>query len=178
MPTKRPPRLTPKLRDLAAPDRLDRPPPGRLTAAQVELLALVARRPEEFDEPVSAARAIAALAEGRPDAALPVLADVLSDSTAPRSDRVAAARGLGAIATPEAEALLLRSARDRDARVQQAVFAALGWFGGLEVARELGKVQPADVHARRQLELARALRCTGTGSTARSSRSLAPVDRG
>ena len=157
MPTKRPPRLTPKLRDLAAPDRLDRPPPGRLTAAQVELLALVARRPEEFDEPVSAPRAIAALAEGRPDAALPVLADVLADSTAPRSDRVAAARGLGVIATPEAEALLLRSARDRDARLQQAVFVALGWFGGLEVARELGKIQPADAHARRQLALARAL---------------------
>ena len=41
--------------------------------------------------------------------------------------------------------------------MQQAVFAALGWFGGLDVARELGKIQPADAHARRQLALARAL---------------------
>lgn len=152
-----PVRLTPKLRELVAADRLGRPPVGRLTEAQAELLALVARRKREFDEQVSAPRALAALAFGRPDAAVPVLEAVLADPDAPRSDRVAAARGLGVVATPEAESLLLQSARDGDPRIQQAVFTALGWFGGPAVARELGKIRPADVHARRRLELARAL---------------------
>lgn len=157
MPTNSPVRLTPKLRELVAADRLGRPPVGRLTAAQAELLALVARGKRELDEQVSAPRALAALATGRPESALPVLEAVLADPDAPRPDRVAAARGLGVVATPEAETLLLQSARDRDPRVQQAVFAALGWFGGPAVARELGKIRPADAHARRQLELARAL---------------------
>ena len=150
-------RLTPKIRDLVASDRLDRPSVGRLTAAQAELLALVARGQQGFAEPVSAPRAIAALAKGRPEAGLPVLDAVLADPEAPRPDRVAAAYGLGAIATPEAEAALLRSGRDRHARVQQAVFAALGWFGGPDVASELGKIHAADPHARRQLAFARAL---------------------
>lgn len=157
MPTNSPLRLTPKLRELVAADRLGRPPVGRLTAAQAELLALVARRKRGFDEQVSAPRALAALAAGRPEAASPVLEAVLADPDAPRSDRVAAARGLGVVATPEAEMVLLRSARDRDHRVQQAVFAALGLFGSPDVARELDKIQPGDLHARRQLALARAL---------------------
>jgi hypothetical protein len=153
----RSPRLTPKLRDLVATDRLGRPPVGRLTDAQADALAKVALEQHEFDEPVSAPRALAALATGRPDAAMPVLARVLPDAKAPRSNRVAAAAAAGTIATPDAEALLLAAARDRDPRVQQAVFAALGWFAGPRVALELGKVQAGDVHARRQLELARAL---------------------
>ncbi len=152
-----PARLTPKIRDLVATDRLGRPAVGRLTAAQAELLALVARGQQEFEEQVSAPRAIAALAKGRPEAALPVLDAVLADPEAPRPDRVAAAYGLGAIATPDAEAVLLRSARDRHPRVQQAVFSALGWFGGPEVASELGKIHAADPHASRQLAFARAL---------------------
>ncbi|MCP9485275.1 MAG: HEAT repeat domain-containing protein [Gaiellaceae bacterium MAG52_C11] len=157
MPTNSPVRLTPKLRELVAADRLGRPQVGRLTEAHAELLTLVARGKQGFDEQVSAPRALAALAAGRPEAALPVLGAVLADPDAPRSDRVAAARGLGVVATPDAEELLLRSARDRNPRVQQAVFAALGWFGSPRVARELGKIRPADAHARRQLELARAL---------------------
>jgi HEAT repeats len=150
-------RLTPKIRDLVATDRLGRPSVGRLTAAQAELLALVARGQQGFEESVSAPRAIAALAKGRPEAASPVLGAVLADPEAPRADRVAAAYGLGAIATPEAEVLLLRSVRDRHPRVQQAVFTALGWFGGPEVASELDKIHAADPHAHRQLEFARAL---------------------
>ena len=154
----RPPaRLTPKIRDLVATDRLGRRPVGGLTAAQAELLATVALGRQDFDEPVSAPRAIAALATGRPEAATPVVATVLADRDAPRQNRVAAATALGVIATPEAERLLLGAARDRDPRVQQAVFAALGWFGGPAVVRELGKIQPSDAHARRQMEFARAL---------------------
>jgi hypothetical protein len=157
MAAERPVRLTPKLRELVAANRLDRPPVGRLTAAQAELLAQVARREAAFDEPVSPPRAIAALAKGRPDAAMPVLESVLPDTTAPAADRVAAAYGLGVVGTPRAEEVLLGSSRERHARVQQAVLAALGWFGGPGVASELGKIHPADAHARRQLQLARAL---------------------
>ena len=157
MAAQRPVRLTPKLRGLVAANRLDRPPVGRLTSAQAEVLALAAHRRQEFDEPVSAPHAIAALAKGRPDVAMPVLKAVLHDRAAPISDRVAAAYGLGVIATREAEDVLLQSARDRGPRVQQAVFAALGWFGGPEVADELGKIHAADAHSRRQMQLARVL---------------------
>ena len=155
--SQRPVRLTPKLRELIGGDRLGRPPVGKLTAAQAELLAQVARREVALDEPVSSPHAIAALAKGRPDAAMPVLESVLPDATAPAADRVAAAYGLGVVGTPTAEAVLLDAARERDPRVQQAVFAALGWFGGPEVAYELGKIHPADAHSRRQMQLARAL---------------------
>ena len=157
MAAERPVRLTPKLRGLVAANRLDRPPVGRLTSAQAEVLALAALRRREFDEPVSSPRAIAALAKGRPDAAMPVLEAVLHDHAAPIADRVAAAYGLGVIATPEAEDVLFQSARDREPRVQQSVFAALGWFGGPMVAAELGKLHAADTHARQQLAFARAL---------------------
>ena len=157
MATPRSPRLTPKLRDLVATDRLGRPPVGRLTDAQAQALATVALEEHTFDERVSASRALTALATGRPDAAMPVLTRVLANADAPRSNRVTAATALGSIATPEAEDQLLAAARNRDPRVQQAVFAALGWFGGPRAALELDKVQASDAHARQQLQLARAL---------------------
>lgn len=155
----RPRRLTPKIRELVAVDRQSRPPVGRLTPAQVKLLADVARRRQEFEVPVSAARAIGALAAGaKPDAATPVLTTILADSKAPQTDRSAAARGLGSIATPRAERALLRHVRIRDPRVQQDVFAALGLFAGPAAARALDRLAPpADQAARGQLAFTRAL---------------------
>ena len=159
MASERPRRLTPKVRALVATDRQARPPVGRLTSAQVEVLKAIARREHEFAEPVSAPRAISALAAGASaDVAVPVLETLLSNSKAPRTDRITAARGLGHIATPEAEQALLQNVRARDPRVQQDVLAALGMFAGPAAARQLGKlVAPLDPATRQQLALTRAL---------------------
>jgi hypothetical protein len=153
------PRLTPKIRRLVTPDRLAPPPVGRLTEAHVEALSAVATRPEQFEELVSAPRAIQALAAGAsPQVAIPVLQSVLASRRASSTDRVVAARELGTIATPEARSALLRRVRDSDPRVQQAVFAALGIFAGPEVLRSLAGVrEPEDFAARRQLAFTRAL---------------------
>lgn len=156
MPAKNP-RLTPKIRDLVASDRRVQRPVGRLTAVHVEALISVARHTRTFDVPVRAPNALIALAEGRPDAAMPVLTDVLIDDDAPSEDRVAAARGLGLISTTEAASSLLAAARDRNPRVQQAVLASLGTFAGPEAVVELEAVEAVDVHARRQLDFTRAL---------------------
>lgn len=157
MPSADRPRLTPKVAALVATDRLRRPPLVPLTPAQAAQLLEVARRGQEFDEPVSAPRAIVALAAGRPEVAMPLLEEVLADAGRPPADRRAAAEGLGLVATPEAERLLLGVARHRDPRVQQAAFKALGLFGGPDVVRELAKVQARDEHALRQLRFAQAL---------------------
>jgi HEAT repeat protein len=156
---RRPSSLTPKIQELVATDRLSRPPVGRLTAAQVEQLVAVAQRRQRFEVPVSAVRAIGALAAGaKPNVAVPALKAVLSNSKAPRTDRIAAARALGTIATPQAERALLAHVRVRDPRVQQDVFAALGTFGGPAAARALGQLAaPSDHAARKQLAFARAL---------------------
>jgi HEAT repeat protein len=108
---------------------------------------------------------------------MPILDEVLSDPDAPSPNRVAAARGLRVVSTPAAEALLPRSARERDPRVQQEVLAALGWFGSPDVARELGKIRPADEHARRQLEFARALAVHRHGLPSPSSPKRRHADR-
>jgi len=157
--TSRPPRLTPKLRDLVAIDRHDRPPVGRLTPAQVTTLTAVARGEDRFSEPVSVAHALIALASGaRPELALPVLADVAADRSAPRSDRVTAARQLGRIATPQAQDALLRRVGDPEPRVQQVALAGLGRFADPAALRPLAKtIEPSDLAARRQLALTRAL---------------------
>lgn len=159
MAARRPSRLTPKVEDLVATDRHSRPPVGRLTPAQVGQLVAVAHRKQKFEVPVSAARAISALATGaKPGVAVPALEAVLSDSKAPRTDRIAAARGLGTIATAEAERALLEHLRVRDARVQQDLFASLGIFGGPASAEALGRLAlPSDPFARKQLAFARAL---------------------
>jgi hypothetical protein len=156
---RRPTRLTPKIQDLVATDRQSRPPVGRLTPAQVDQLKAVARRTRTFEVPVSAARALGALAAGaRPAVAVPALKAVLSDGGAPQTDRIAAARGLGVVATPPAERALLAHLRVRDPRVQQDVFAALGLFGGPAAGRALGRLTPPSDHAaRKQLGFAQAL---------------------
>jgi hypothetical protein len=150
--------LSPKVRELVASDRLARPPVGRLTDVQAGQLAAVARRAQLPDAGVSRALAVRALAEGaKADVAVPVLKSILSDRKASVTDRVAAARGLRRIATPAAERALLSQTRADD-RVQQAVVAALGQFGGASAARTLGKLEaPADVASYRQWVFARAL---------------------
>lgn len=159
MPAKSRSRLSPKVRDLVATDRLARPPVGRLSSAQVVQLAAVARRRRTFELDVSPARAIRALAEGaKPASALPVLQAILADTKASPPERIAAARGLGRIATPAAERTLLRHARTRDPRVQQEVIAALGLFAGPSAGRALGRVAaPLDIATYRQWMFARAL---------------------
>lgn len=151
--------LTPKIRALVATDRLSRPPVGRLTSRHVESLTAIARGAADFDEDVSARRALSALAEGaRPEHAVPVLAEVLSDVDAPTPDRIAAARGLAHVATQEATEALLPRLRERDPRVQQAVIAGLGQVGGPTELAQVAKLPvPADTATRRQLTFTKAL---------------------
>ena len=74
---------------------------------------------------------------------MPVLDAVLADPGRRARTGWRPRAALGTIATPAAEALLLRRARDRDPRVQQAVFAALGWFGGPDArTRSSARSQP------------------------------------
>src|SRR6185295_19817652 len=152
-------RLTPKIRDLVTPNRLDRPSIKGLTATHIETLAAIARKPKDVDEPISAPRAIEALARGaKPEVAVPVLAEVVSDQAAPTTNRVVAARELGHIGVAEAEQALARRITIRDARVQQAVFWALGAAGGPTALRALGRVEAGtDRAANNQLVLSRAL---------------------
>jgi hypothetical protein len=159
MPAKSLSRLSPKVIDLVATDRLARPPVGRLSSAQTNQLIAVARRQKTFEVDVSATRAIRALAEGAtPEVATPELAAILADEKAPQPERIAAARGLGRIATPAAEGALLRHAGTRDPRVQEEAVAALGLFAGPAAARRLLKVAaPADLATYRQLVFASAL---------------------
>jgi hypothetical protein len=87
-----------------------------------------------------------------------VLRAVLADGKAPRTDRIAAARGLGLIATAEAEQVLIKNVRAREPRVQQEVLAALGIFAGPAAARALSRLAtPADPAGRLQLAFTRAL---------------------
>ncbi len=159
MPSKSTPRLSAKVRELVATDRLARPPVGRLSGVQAGQLAAVARRRQAFELDVSPARAIRALAEGaRPDVAMSVLKAVLADRKAPLPERVAAARGLGSIATPAAERALLSQIRVGDPRVQQEVVAALGRFAGPAAGRGLRNLEaPADIATYRQWVFAGAL---------------------
>lgn len=159
MPSDTPRSLTPKIRELVATDRLGRPPVGRLTSRHVEALSAIARGRTGYDEDVSARRALTALAEGaRPEQAVPVLAEVLFDVGAATPDRVAAARGLARVATPEATEALAARSRERDPRVQQAVIAGLGQVGGPGELAQLAKLPvPGDAATRRQLTLTTAL---------------------
>lgn len=158
MPTDRP-RLTPKIRELVATDRMSRPPVGRLTSRHVTALTTIARDPTGYDEPVSAPRAVTALAAGaRPDDAVPVLSDVLADRKAAPEVRIAAARGLARVATSDATAALTRRLRERDPRIRQAVIAGLGQVGGpAELAQVRKLPAPADETSRRQLTFTSAL---------------------
>jgi hypothetical protein len=156
MSTPTPTHLTRKVLDLVARDRNARPPVGRLNASHVQQLALVATRREPPG--TSAAHAIAALAEGAPGRALPVMEQVLEDDAAPQPDRVAAARALGVIATSGAEALILAQLPRQEPRVQQELLASLGTFGSASAAGPLQDIPaPADAGVARQLALTRAL---------------------
>jgi hypothetical protein len=159
MPSKSTPRLSSKVRELTATDRLARPAVGRLTGAQVGQLAAVVQRRQAFDVALSPARAIHALAEGaKPDVAMPILEAVLADRKAAVPERVAAARGLRHIATPAAERALISQIRVSDPRVQQEVIAALGRFAGPSAGRRLGRLEaPSDLATYRQWVFARAL---------------------
>jgi HEAT repeats len=152
-------RLTPKIRDLVSPDRLDRPPIKGLTAAHIEALAAVARKPEAAGERVSAPRAIEALARGaKLEVSIPVLSEVVSNQAAPATNRVVAARALGQLGVADAEQALARRVTIREPRVQQAVFWALGATGGPTALRALTRIEAVpDPAANRQLVLARAL---------------------
>ena len=152
-------RLTPKIRDLITPNRLDRPSIKGLTAAHIETLAAIARKPKDVDEPVSAQRAIEALARGaKPEVAIPVLAEVVSDQAAPTTNRVAAARELGQLRAADAEQALVRRVTIRDPRVQQAVIWSLGAVGGPTALRALNRIESVpDRAANNQLVLSRAL---------------------
>ena len=159
MPSKLTPRLSPKVRELVATDRLARPPVGRLSGVQAGQLAAVAQRRQAFQLDVSPARAIRALSEGaKADVAIPVLEAILADRKAPLPERVAAARGLGHVATPAAEHALLSQMRAGEPRVQQEVIAALGRFAGASAGRKLGKIEaPSDLATYRQWVFAKAL---------------------
>lgn len=152
-------RLTPKIRDLVTPDRLDRPPIKGLTATHIETLVAVARKPEVTGERISAARAIEALARGaKPEVSIPVLAEIVSDQAAPATNRVVAARALGQLGVADVEQTLARRVTVREPRVQQAVFWALGAVGGPTALRALTRIEAVpDPAANRQLILARAL---------------------
>jgi hypothetical protein len=90
------------------------------------------------------------------DVAVPVLEQVVGDRTAGQADRVAAVRGLGTVATPAAEELLLGFAADPDPDVRREAFAALGTFAGMTALNTLaGLDEPDDDASRRQLALAR-----------------------
>jgi hypothetical protein len=155
----RQPRLSPAVQRLVAPDQLYRQPVRRLTPAQVDTLTQVVRTPDRFDEPVSVPRAISALARGaQPDAAVPVLAQVLGGKKADLPSRIVAATELTLIATPAAERALWRGIGDPAPRVQQEVLWGLGALGGRSALRRLATLPvPADRATRRQLAFARAL---------------------
>jgi HEAT repeat protein len=122
--------IAPRIRRLLSADTFARSSAGSLRPSEVKLLAAVARG-ERATEGLSRHRAIRALAAaGSPQAAIPVLEQLASNREAQRTNRVAAVRGLGRIATPDAQEFLLRHTDETDPRVQQAAFAALGLFAG------------------------------------------------
>ena len=167
--------LTTAVHRLVALDRHHRPSIGRLTAPQVQALTQVARTPQAFKEHVSAPLAIEALARGaKADAAIPVLTRILGDHAASIPARVTAARGLGFIATPDAERALLRRARVEHPRVQQAVLRAVGAIGTPAALPALARLpEPTDRATRRQLVFARALIAHRHGL---EGASLPPID--
>lgn len=160
-------RLTPKLRELVATDRLARPPVGRLTRRHVEDLRALVADPSGYDERVSVPRALAALAAGtRPAVAVPVLREVLGDGDADTAARVAAARGLATVGSPAAADALADALAVRDPRVQQAVAAGLAEVGGERALRALVKTPtPAEPFVRRQVRFATAVVAHRLGRT-------------
>src|SRR5687768_14113043 len=100
--------LPPATRELVAEGALGRRRVRSLSADELELLIAAARDEPGADVTLSRHRALGVLASvASADVAIPVLEQVAVDQKAGRTDRVAAIRGLGRIATPTAEELLL-----------------------------------------------------------------------
>ncbi len=138
-------RFTPKIRSLIGQDYLARPDVGRLSRKQSAELAFLVSDSSPVPEGVSRARAIGTLCKGAPPTvAIPVAAALVVDNKASRTDRIAAVRGLGMIATPEAERVLLQSLRTRNTRVLQTVLATLGEFAGPDAGKRLARMNPPD----------------------------------
>jgi hypothetical protein len=129
-----------------------------LSDTELQLLIAAARDEPGVETPLSRHHALDVLATAASaDIAIPVLEQVADDRTAGRTDRVAAVRGLGAVATPTAEELLLGFAADADPNVRRQAFAALGAFAGRSALNTLaGLDEPDDDASRRQLALAQA----------------------
>jgi hypothetical protein len=92
------------------------------------------------------------------DVSIPNLARIVSDGAADVPLRVAAARELGLVGTPDAEQALRHRIGVEPPRVLREVLKGLGAIGGPAVLRALARVaMPGDAAARRQLTWARAL---------------------
>jgi hypothetical protein len=151
--------LTPRIVELVTAGAQVRSEVGSLTSTELDLFTAAARGDRALGVPLSRDRALGVLAAAaRPEDALPVLELVARDPTMGQTDRVAALRGLGRIATRAAQDALLGHVHDPDPRVQQAAFAALGEFADASALATLADVsESGDVASRRQLTLARAL---------------------
>jgi hypothetical protein len=150
--------LTPEIRKLLAADAFARST-GTLTPHEIDLLTAAIRSDQVLATPLSRHRALSVLATmARPEDALPVLDQVARNPAVQTTDRIAALRGLGRLATPAAQNVLLEQVGDPDRRVQQAAIAALGEFANASALATLATLnEPGDVALRKQLVLAKAL---------------------
>jgi hypothetical protein len=161
MPALTAPALTPALRRLliaGADAGIERAEPA-LSSADLESLVATARGDASAAPGLSPHRAIRLLAVASPALATPLLDELACSSAATITDRVAALRGLGRVATGEAQRLLLRHAGDPTSpRLQQAALASLGLFADRSALDALARVpEPFDAAVRRQLAFTRAL---------------------
>jgi hypothetical protein len=102
-------RVSAAVERLVTRDATRMPRVRRLTPAQVEMLAEIARTPARFEATLSPARALAALARGaRADLAVHTLARVLGSEKADVASRLTAADELARLGTPESERALWR----------------------------------------------------------------------
>jgi hypothetical protein len=150
--------LPPEIRELLADHARGRRRVRSLSDTELQLLTAVARDEPGVETSLSRHRALDVLATvASADVSIPVLEQVAGDRTARRTDRVAAVRGLGSVATPAAEELLLGFAADADPNVRREAFAALGTFAGMTALSTLAGLDETDDDASRpQLALARA----------------------
>lgn len=161
MPARYAPALTPALRRLLTTDTeagAERSA-GSPSPAEIDWLTAAARGSANATPTLSPHRAIHVLAAAASAAvAIPVLDEIARNPDAAVTDRVAALRGLGRVATSDAQALLLHHATGANARLQQAALASLGLFADRSAFDALGSVpQPADPATLRQLAFTRAL---------------------
>lgn len=150
--------LPPAIRELVADLASGRRRVRSLSEADLRLLTAVARDEPGVDVPLSRHRALSVLAaSASADLAIPILEQVAGDPTARSADRVAAIRGLGSVATPTAERLLLGHTADADPEARQEAYAALGTFAGMSALTTLAGLDEPDDSTHRQLVLARAV---------------------